>query len=303
MDDPSTAAVTEGFGLMFYNARWYDPALGRFAQADSIVPGGVQGLDRYAYVNNSPVVYVDPSGHSYCDSEYAFQEDCADTGTSAVTTGPTPVGNFSTKAGADFYKWYLWLYNQPNGWWWEVFGQDSDGFTIFDAVAVIMVSEAMKNWEDPNLTEALIRAASEFGCGGACTTEGFIDWFMRYSKSARGYVGRMTVIDDPRFGYWENFDSNAEIAMNNLARSIPNHNKSWDNGCEYESTIGFPCGWANNNKDGVPDEDAGGELSMHPELLFTYSDGWFIPSGCVVHYWLDPNFRNIDKFHGCPAVR
>ncbi|MBI3151966.1 MAG: RHS repeat-associated core domain-containing protein [Chloroflexi bacterium] len=51
------------FGLYFYNARWMDPALGRFVQADSIVPGGVQGLDRYAYVNNSPLVYVDPSGH------------------------------------------------------------------------------------------------------------------------------------------------------------------------------------------------------------------------------------------------
>ena len=27
------------------------------------MPGGVQGLDRYAYVNNSPMNYVDPSGH------------------------------------------------------------------------------------------------------------------------------------------------------------------------------------------------------------------------------------------------
>jgi RHS repeat-associated protein len=63
MDDPTTAGVTEGFGLMFYNARWYDPALGRFAQADTIVPAGVQGLDRYAYVNNSPMNFTDPSGH------------------------------------------------------------------------------------------------------------------------------------------------------------------------------------------------------------------------------------------------
>ena len=54
---------TADFGLMFYNARWYDPSLGRFAQADSIIPGGVQGWDRYAYVNNSPMNYVDPSGH------------------------------------------------------------------------------------------------------------------------------------------------------------------------------------------------------------------------------------------------
>ncbi len=59
----------ESIGLMFYNARWYDPYLARFAQADSIVPGGAQGLDRYAYVRNSPLNYVDPSGHVECDEE------------------------------------------------------------------------------------------------------------------------------------------------------------------------------------------------------------------------------------------
>jgi hypothetical protein len=48
---------------MFYNARWYDSLTGRFAQADTIVPGGVQGLDRYAYANNNPLYYTDPSGH------------------------------------------------------------------------------------------------------------------------------------------------------------------------------------------------------------------------------------------------
>jgi len=51
------------FGLMFYNARWVDVSLGRFAQADSIIPSGSQGLDRYAYANNAPVKYIDPSGH------------------------------------------------------------------------------------------------------------------------------------------------------------------------------------------------------------------------------------------------
>lgn len=38
MDDLSTPA-TEGFGLMFYNARFYDPALGRFTSADTVVTG------------------------------------------------------------------------------------------------------------------------------------------------------------------------------------------------------------------------------------------------------------------------
>ena len=50
------------FGLHFYNARWYDSSLGRFTSADSIIPGGVQGLDRFAYVNNNPIRYTDPTG-------------------------------------------------------------------------------------------------------------------------------------------------------------------------------------------------------------------------------------------------
>jgi RHS repeat-associated protein len=32
------------FGLYYYNARWYDPQLGRFAQADTIVPLASQGV-------------------------------------------------------------------------------------------------------------------------------------------------------------------------------------------------------------------------------------------------------------------
>lgn len=33
MDDPTTSGVTEGFGLMFYQSRFYDPQLGQFTQA------------------------------------------------------------------------------------------------------------------------------------------------------------------------------------------------------------------------------------------------------------------------------
>ena len=43
--------------------------MGCFAQADTIVPAGVQGYDRYAYVNNNPVRYTDPTGHMMDDGE------------------------------------------------------------------------------------------------------------------------------------------------------------------------------------------------------------------------------------------
>jgi RHS repeat-associated protein len=68
------------FGLLFFVARWYDPALGRFAQADTIVPGAgsPMALDRYAYTLNNPVRYNDPSGHLSCDAKYVAEGDCGD---------------------------------------------------------------------------------------------------------------------------------------------------------------------------------------------------------------------------------
>jgi RHS repeat-associated protein len=60
-----TGQRAEGIGLYDYGARWYDPALGRFVQADTVVPstGDPQAWDRYAYVYNNPVKFVDPTGH------------------------------------------------------------------------------------------------------------------------------------------------------------------------------------------------------------------------------------------------
>ncbi len=57
--------LDEETGLYYYNARYYDPELGRFIQPDTIVPdpGNPQALNRYTYVNNNPLKYVDPTGH------------------------------------------------------------------------------------------------------------------------------------------------------------------------------------------------------------------------------------------------
>jgi RHS repeat-associated protein len=55
------------FGLTYFNARWYDSSIGRFAQSDTIIPEasqGTQAWDRYAGLNNNPVRYSDPSGHN-----------------------------------------------------------------------------------------------------------------------------------------------------------------------------------------------------------------------------------------------
>ncbi len=52
-------------GLQYFNARYYDPAIGRFISADTIInAGSEQGLDQYAFVHNSPMNYRDPGGRS-----------------------------------------------------------------------------------------------------------------------------------------------------------------------------------------------------------------------------------------------
>ncbi len=71
----ATPPLEEGFtgqildpetGLYYYNARYYDPKIGIFISADTIVPDpySSQDFNRYMYVKGNPVKYSDPTGHS-----------------------------------------------------------------------------------------------------------------------------------------------------------------------------------------------------------------------------------------------
>ena len=60
------AALGGADGLYYYGARWYDSYLNRWTSPDTIVPEKIQGVqawDRYAYSNNNPIRYNDPSRH------------------------------------------------------------------------------------------------------------------------------------------------------------------------------------------------------------------------------------------------
>jgi RHS repeat-associated protein len=55
----------DNLGLIYMNARYYLPEVGRFISPDTIVPepGNPQSFNRHAYSANNPVKYNDPSGH------------------------------------------------------------------------------------------------------------------------------------------------------------------------------------------------------------------------------------------------
>jgi hypothetical protein len=60
--------------------RWYDAQLGRWISADTIVPepGNPQSLNRYSYVYNNPLKFVDPSGHSGYPPGCEHSQQCMD---------------------------------------------------------------------------------------------------------------------------------------------------------------------------------------------------------------------------------
>ncbi|MCP4369623.1 MAG: RHS repeat-associated core domain-containing protein, partial [Deltaproteobacteria bacterium] len=57
-----TGKEQDASGLMYYGARYYDPALARFITADTVYDVGPQGLNRYSYALNNPIKYNDPDG-------------------------------------------------------------------------------------------------------------------------------------------------------------------------------------------------------------------------------------------------
>ena len=65
-DRAFTGQRLDGTGLYFYNARYYDAAVGRFISPDILVadPANPQAFNRFSYVFNNPTKFTDPSG--YC---------------------------------------------------------------------------------------------------------------------------------------------------------------------------------------------------------------------------------------------
>ncbi|KAB0264979.1 RHS repeat-associated core domain-containing protein, partial [Microvirga brassicacearum] len=99
-------------GLVYLNARYYDPKVGRFLSPDSLDPTlpGV-GTNRYAYANNDPINRSDPSGFASNDSsDYGAGGDMNDghySATDQVRDQEAAIadGSYSAAPGAQGGDW------------------------------------------------------------------------------------------------------------------------------------------------------------------------------------------------------
>ena len=72
----------DNVGLIHMNGRVYDPVLGRFLSPDPLVqaPHNTQSYNRYAYVFNNPLSFVDPTGYKKTCLEDDYSPACPDSG-------------------------------------------------------------------------------------------------------------------------------------------------------------------------------------------------------------------------------
>jgi len=117
-DRTFTGQKADGTGLLYYNARYYDPALGTFLSPDTLVPdaGRVIDYNRFLYVRGNPLSYSDPSGH--CATTTNGQPDmdgdteCWQMAYGIAGLGYTEQGFWDDWGGQNRSEW--WLNNIAN---------------------------------------------------------------------------------------------------------------------------------------------------------------------------------------------
>ncbi|PJZ27874.1 RHS repeat-associated core domain-containing protein [Leptospira kmetyi] len=156
-------------GLYYYKARYYEPTLGRFLQADSqVIPDAVTGMNRYMYVDGNPVNYRDPSGHVSGSGlmhminriiGHAMGKDFNSKGVdkrlsaSGISTGGNRFVKNSTFVKKGRYYWDFGntiLSQRRIGRWWTEFSgkshvQNTANFAFQSAISIFTSSQQCKD--------------------------------------------------------------------------------------------------------------------------------------------------------------
>jgi RHS repeat-associated protein len=191
-------------GLYNYNARLYDPALGVFISSDSIVPDpyGPQSMNKYGYCINNPLVYIDPSGHSWLSDVWGGIEKSFDglnpvsayekggyLGLFLHSAGPgTDVLTYTYSGGfATSHGWNYGLFDFGGGWQERgpnagAYGYIGFGYSIKGFSAGLHFRH--NQWGDYSLGVSAGYKGMSAGYGYSSTTG---DWGWNVGASAKGF--------------------------------------------------------------------------------------------------------------------
>jgi RHS repeat-associated protein len=238
-DEPITTFTYTGqrlepkLDILFYNARWYDERIGRFIQADSIIPQPANPLcwDRYMYVLGNPIRYYDPSGNTSacafsnadpeCDPNY---EDTAAVTITTITVSP----NFPlTQAEA---QRYMDLAN-TRGWWNDY---KLGNFTVQDYLQLLLSMEFSPISGDfgGNLQELIARDFYA-RCTGFCNPNSQFD-LLRYIAIKKLNTPGVRTAAPGMADYPRN--------ETNFIYALTHPKEEWKTGCGNGNAV---CNWGN----------------------------------------------------------
>ncbi|MBI5842739.1 MAG: RHS repeat-associated core domain-containing protein [Chloroflexi bacterium] len=140
--------------LLFYGARWYDPSLGRFVQADSIVPSGEKG------VNVDLIV-------SYNEAAFLYQLNRRNTESLAELTGEKDSSRKQIGADAQGFDRFSYTNNNPIKY------TDPTGHCLWDLCIVEIGVVSIGIVELAALVAGTTLMAYTYGPGGEQRVESF----------------------------------------------------------------------------------------------------------------------------------
>ncbi|PTR35125.1 RHS repeat-associated protein [Luteibacter sp. OK325] len=100
--------------LVYTQARYYDPGVGRFLSIDPVTPsaGNQANFNRYAYVNDNPIMRIDPDGRTTtCTNGQCVIT--ADTYNVATSNGQTTLESPKIRAAGETGKSTVAVHNGP----------------------------------------------------------------------------------------------------------------------------------------------------------------------------------------------
>ena len=163
--------LDDSTGLYFYNSRYYDPELGRFISADSIVPdfSDPQSFNRYSYVRNNPVAYVDPSGNFF---QFIFAAIAAIASFTATVTTAVVSATFTTLStvGA-FAAAHPIISSAALGGTSGGISAYQSGGNVFQGIAFGAAIGAFTGYVGSEVTSAFLSFSSPFAQGGFSTLD------------------------------------------------------------------------------------------------------------------------------------